>query len=197
MSSEKPTKKIWPDAPPFPADARPVPGIRPERRAYQFNHPRFGPTYVCRVEFSEIPTVERIKSEMEEETGQEVKTRNIKFKNPETKADEWWTGCSLAFLRKLDSWQPTEDEPSEVIVPPAPLPQTADRKSDCIEVIKTHIEKMEGIIETQLKVVDAGDYIPFYKTPAQLRLGLKVQRTALRALKAQFTEALATCPDEI
>ena len=46
-------------------------------------------------------------------------------------------------------------------------------------------------------MVDAGDYIPFYKTPAQLKLGLKVQRTALKALKAQFSEALATCPDEI
>lgn len=197
MSTEKPDKKIWPDAPPFPADARPVPGIRPERRAYMFTHPRFGPTYVCKVEFAEIPTVERIKAEVEAETGEEVKTRNIKFKSRETGADEWWTGCSLAFLRKLDSWQPPADEPSEVIVPQAPLPQTADKKADCIDVIKTHIEKIEGIIETQLKMVDAGDYIPFSKTPAQLRLGLKVQRTALKAIKAQFTEALAACPDEI
>ena len=196
--TEKPTaKKIWPDAPPFPADARPVPGISPARRAYQFNHPKYGPTYVCKVEFGEIPTVERIKQEVEAETGREVKTRNIKFKNPETKADEWWTGCSLQFLRKLDSWQPPDDEPSEVVVPPAPLPQTANKKSECIDVIKTHIEKMEGIIETQLTMVDAGDYIPFSKTPAQLKLSLKVQRAALKALKAQFGEALLTCLDEI
>ena len=198
MSTEKPTaKKIWPDAPPFPADARPVPGIRPERRAYQFNHPKYGPTYVCRVEFKEIPTVERIKQEVGEETGQEVKTRNIKFKNPETKADEWWTGCSLSFLRRLDSWKPPANELSEVVVPTAPIQQAANKKTECTDVIKTHIEKMEGIIETQLGMVDAGDYIPFGKTPAQLKMALKVQRATLKALKAQFGEALLTCPDEI
>ena len=197
MSTEKPTKKIWPDAPPFPADARPVPGIRPERRAYMFTHPRFGPTYVCKVEFAEIPTVERIKAEVEAETGEEVKTRNIKFKSRETGADEWWTGCSLAFLRKLGSWQPPANEPSEVVVPTAPPPQAANKKSECTDVIKTHIEKMEGIIKTQLEMVDAGDYIPFGKTPAQLKMALKVQRATLKALKAQFGEALLTCPDEI
>ena len=197
MSENPTTKKVWPDAQLFPADAIPVPGISAARRAYQYTHPKYGPTYVCKVEFSEIPMVERIKQEVELETGREVKTRNIKFKNPETKSDEWWMGCPLAFLRRLDSWQPTAEEISAPIVPPPELPKTAQKKSECIANIQSQIDRMEEIIKTQLEMVATGDYLPFGKPAEEITLELRMQRAALKALRAQFQSALLVCLAEI
>lgn len=189
----KPTKKFWPTED-FPRDAKPVDGIK-HHESYTYKHPRFGVQYICKVEFDEIPLIDRIKCELEAEIGDELRTGNVKFKKDGV--ESWWFRLPLVLLRRMDCWEPAASEISQPITAPEPTPKTHEIKIREIDSINASIEKINAVIEEQLKLVAAGSYIPMLKTQSELRMSLLVQRKALNILKCQFTEALNVCRDEV
>ena len=189
----KPAKKFWPTED-FPKDAKPVEGIQ-HHESYTYKHPRFGVQYICKVEFDEIPLIDRIKCELESEIGDELRTGNVKFKKDGV--ESWWFRLPLVLLRRMDCWEPPAAEISQPIVAPEPTPKTHEIKIREIDSINASIEKINAVIEEQLKLVAAGSYIPMLKTQSELRMSLLVQRKALNILKCQFTEALNVCRDEV
>ncbi len=192
-SSKPAQKKFWPTED-FPKDAKPVEGIQ-HHESYTYKHPRFGVQYICKVEFDEIPLIDRIKCELEAEIGDELRTGNVKFKKDGV--ESWWFRLPLVLLRRMDCWEPPAAEISQPITAPEPPPKTHEIKIREIDSINASIEKINAVIEEQLKLVAAGSYIPMLKTQSELRMSLLVQRKALNILKCQFTEALNVCRDEV
>jgi len=194
MANEKPVKKLWPTED-FPRDAKPVDGVRDSRMAYTYKHPRFGTQHICKVEFDEIPIIDRIKCELEAELGEELRTGNVKFKRDGV--ESWWFRLPLVLLRRMECWEPPADEISKPVVAPEPIPKTYELKIAEIDKINSSIDRINAIIEDQLKLVSVGHYIQFHKTQSELRMALIVQRKALSLLKSQFIEALNVCRDEV
>lgn len=192
-SSKPAQKKFWPTEE-FPRDAKPVDGIK-HHESYTYKHPRFGTQYICKVEFGEIPLIDRIKCELESELGEELRTGNVKFKKDGV--ESWWFRLPLALLRRMDCWVPPAAEISQPIVAPEPTPKTHEVKIQEIDKITSSIDKIGAVIEEQLKLVSDGNYIPMNKTQPELRMSLLVQRKALAILKGQFAEALNVCRDEV